>query len=220
MPKVKEEYFENKKNYIIDSAYNVCLRKPVSMVTMMDIIEETALSQGGIYRFYKNLDEILSDMITKMRIDYNFVDSMEEITKNSKLTFEETTYKICEVLGDVMEKHLLDIQKINFDLTVLAINEPARAARIIEGTSGRGNFEYLGSVLMPMLVKASMKNNLHPKDDPEKILKYISATYAGIETNCILSACYKNELVNVKCNPKEMFGLLAKTIIFLFGGNV
>ena len=107
-----------------------------------------------------------------------------------------------------------------FDLTVLAINEPVRAARIIEGTSGRGNFEYLGSVLMPMLVKASMTNNLHPKDDPEKILKYISATYAGIETNCILSACYRNELVNVKCNPKEMFELLAKTIIFLFGGNV
>ena len=37
MPKVSEEYFENKKNFIIDSTYNVCLRKPVGMVTMMDV---------------------------------------------------------------------------------------------------------------------------------------------------------------------------------------
>lgn len=58
MPKVSEEYFEKKKRQIADAAYRVCLRKPVMMVTMQDVIEETGLSQGGIYRFYKNLDEM------------------------------------------------------------------------------------------------------------------------------------------------------------------
>ena len=177
MPKVSEEYFENKKKLITDATYNVCLRKPVGMVTMTDVIEETGLSQGGIYRFYKNLDEILSDMITRMRVDYNIVDS-----------FEEVTYKVCDILADVMEKHLMDIQKINFDLTVLAINEPERAEAIIKGTKGRGNFEYLASVLMPMLVEACQKNKLKPVAEPEDILKYISATYTGIEMSSILSA--------------------------------
>ncbi len=49
MPKVTQEYIENKKKFIADAAYRVCLRKPVEMVTMMDVIEETGLSQGGIY---------------------------------------------------------------------------------------------------------------------------------------------------------------------------
>ncbi len=220
MPKVNEEYFENKKNLIIDATYRVCLRKPVAMVTMSDVIEESGLSQGGIYRFYRNLDEILSDMITRMRGEYNFVDALEEVTGNKKLSFEEVTYRICDILQDIMEKHLMDIQKINFDLTVLAINNPERAAAIIAGARGRGNFAYLGKVVMPVLVEASKKNKLKPVDDPGKILKYISASYSGIEMNCILSACYGNELVNVACKPKEMFDVLAKAIICLFGGTV
>ena len=220
MPKVSEEYFENKKNFIIDSTYNVCLRKPVGMVTMTDVIEETGLSQGGIYRFYKNLDEILSDMITRMRVDYNFVDSIETITKKPDLSFEEVTYKICDILAEVMEKHLLDIQKINFDLTVLAINDPKRATTIIKEAKGRGNFEYLSTVLMPSLVEASKKNKLKPQDSPEKILKLISSAYAGIEMNCILSACYGNGIADSDCRPKEMFEVLAKTIILLFGGSL
>jgi AcrR family transcriptional regulator len=220
MPKVNEEYFENKKNLIIDATYRVCLRKPVAMVTMSDVIEESGLSQGGIYRFYRNLDEILSDMITRMRGEYNFVDALEEVTGNKKLSFEEVTYRICDILRDIMEKHLMDIQKINFDLTVLAINDPERAAAVIAGAQGRGNFDYLGSVVMPALVKASKRNKLKPVDDPEKILRYISASYSGIEMNCILSACYSNGPMNVACKPKEMFDVLAKAIICLFGGKV
>ncbi len=220
MPKVSEEYFENKKKLIIDATYNVCLKKPVGMVTMMDVIEETGLSQGGIYRFYKNLDEILSDMITRMRVDYNFIDSMEGVLKNLDASFEEVTYKICDILAEIMEDHLLDIQKINFDLTVLAINEPERAAAIIKGAEGRGNFEYLATVMMPILVEACKRDKLKPVAKPKDILKYISASYTGIEMNCILSACYGNGMANVDCKPRELFKVLAKTIILLFGGNV
>ena len=218
MPKVSEEYFENKKRFIVESTYNVCLRKPVGMVTMMDVIEQTGLSQGGIYRFYKNLDEILSDMITGMRADYNFVDSLEAL--DPEMSFEETAYKICDILAQIMEEHLLDIQKINFDLTVLAINEPERAKAIIAGTKGRGNFEYMASILMPKLARAAQENKLKPADKPENLLKYISTAYTGIEMNCILSACYGNGMVNVDCKPKEMFNVLAKTIILLFGGQI
>ena len=63
MPKVTDEYITNKKKKIVDACYNVCLRKPVQMVTMSDVIEKSGLSQGGIYRFYSNLDEILCDVI-------------------------------------------------------------------------------------------------------------------------------------------------------------
>lgn len=219
MPKVSEEYFDQKKRMITDAAYRVCLRKPVEMVTMMDVIEETGLSQGGIYRFYKNLDEILSDMIAGMRSDYNIIDRLEEVTGDPDKGFEEVTYDVCEILANVMDTHLNDIQKINFDLNVLAINEPERAAKIIEGTKGRGNLEYLTRVVMPRMVTACENKQLKPKEDIRDIMNFISAAYAGIEMNCILSACYKNGPMQMRCNPAEMFKVLARTIILLFGGE-
>lgn len=44
-----------------------CLQKTVSTVTMQDIIDRTGLSQGGIYRFYKDIDDIFADMIRQLR---------------------------------------------------------------------------------------------------------------------------------------------------------
>lgn len=219
MPKVSEEYFEKKKRQIADAAYRVCLRKPVMMVTMQDVIEETGLSQGGIYRFYKNLDEILSAMISNLRVDYNIIDRLEEVTCDINKDFATTVHEVCDILADVMVTHLGDIQKINFDLGVLAMNEPERAARIIEGTTGKGNFEYIAVVTMPRLVEAAKANNLTPKQSPEDIVNFISSAYSGIEMNCIMSACYKSGRMQIKCEPRRLFDVLATSIISLFGGE-
>ena len=219
MPKVTQEYFDNKRKMIVDCTYKVCLRKPVEMVTISDVIAETGLSQGGIYRFYKDLDAILSDMISGMRRDYNITDSLDEVVADKKLSFEEVTRRICGILADSMETHLMDIQKINFDLTVLAINEPERAAKIIKGIKEKGNMEHLATVIFPYLFKAGEINKLKPKHDPMELYHFISSAYAGIEMNCILTACYGSAPMKSDCRPRPMFDILATTIIMLFGGS-
>lgn len=219
MPKVTPEYMDNKRRMIVDCAYQVCLRKPVEMVTISDVIAETGLSQGGIYRFYKDLDEILSDMISGMRRDYNIRDALDEVVADKKASFEAVTRKICSILAESMETHLMDIQKINFDLTVLAINEPERAAKIIKGIKGKGNMEHLATVIFPYLFEAAATNKLSPKHDPMQLYQFISSAYVGIETNCILTACYGSATLKADCRPKEMFDILATTIILLFGGK-
>lgn len=220
MPKVSDDYFEKKKLAIVDAAYRVCLRKPVEMVTMMDVIEETGLSQGGIYRFYKDLDEILSDVISGMRSDFNIIDEIEKVfAEKDKLGFAESVHKVFDILADVMEEHLMDIQKINFDLTVLAINEPKRAEKIVGGIKGRGNFEYLATVALPTLMTGSQEMNLKFRDDPKKIAIFISSAYVGIEMNCILTACYHKAPMNADCKPRPLFDTLARTVIYLCGGE-
>ena len=96
----------------------------------------------------------------------DFIDRLDELTKDPNISFEDTVYKVCDVLADSMEKHLLDIQKINFDLTVLAINEPERAAKIIAQTKGKGNFEYLAKVTMPLLVDAAKTKQSRVESKP------------------------------------------------------
>ena len=219
MPKVTEEYIQKKKDLITQAAYNVCLRKPAQMVTMTDVIEESGLSQGGIYRFYKDLDEILSDMIAKMRRDYSIIDEVEELIKDEGASFAKITHRLCDVLAKVMEEHLLDIQKINFDLTVMAINEPQRAEKIIGGIKGTGNLEYLSTKVLPLLAKACSEEKLKPKARPEDIFNFIGAAYGGIEMSCIVSACYRNDINGKSYEPKPLFDTLATTIITLFGGE-
>ncbi len=217
MPKVKQEYIEEKKRMIVDAAYAVCLRKPVETVTITDVIQETGMSQGAIYRYYKGLDEILSDLVTKTRDDYSYIDRLDEITSDPDRPFEDVTYEVCAVLAETMADHLTDIQKINFDFGVLAVNEPERMARIMAGSNSRGNSDYLGKVLFPRLIKVAAKQGHKPIISGDELLSYLAATLTGIEKYCILSNCY-GERKNVE--PRKLFETFAATIILMFGGRI
>ena len=219
MPKVTQEYFDNKRKMIVEACYQVCLRKPVEMVTISDVIAETGLSQGGIYRFYKDLDEILSDMISNMRRDYDITGELDAVIADKEASFEDITRRICRVLGNAMEAHLMDIQKINFDLTVLAINEPERADKIIRNVKGKGNMDHLAKAVFPYLFEACAAHRLTPAHNPMELYQFISSAYVGIETNCILTACYGKAPMQTETSPNAMFDILATTIIMLFGGD-
>lgn len=220
MPKVTQEYLDKKREMIVDAAYRVCLRKPLQMVNITDVIAEAGLSMGAIYRYYPSLDDIFVDMVSKMRVEYNIIDRLDELTKDIEAPFEEITYQVCDVLGEAMEKHLMDIQKINFDLGVLAINEPERMAKIDKDLKGTGNSAYLGSVVLPRLAMAAAMQGNKIAADAAELAQYLGATFTGIEKYCILTACYAPGGADVKAEPKKLFRTFAKTIVLLFGGNV
>lgn len=219
MPKVSEEYFEKKRQLITEAAYQLCLRKPVEMITISDVISEAGLSQGAIYRYYDSLDDILADVLTRVRSDYNIIDKFKNTIESDK-SFEEITYEVCDVLADAMKTHLMDVQKINFDVSVLAINEPERAAKITAGIKGPGNLEYLGSHVLPKMMMESAKNGLKPRGTLEEIQLYLAASYVGIEKYCIMAACYGTDEIKIEVDPHKLFRVYAKTIIMLFGGNI
>lgn len=218
MPKVTEEYFANKKKEIVDAAYRVCLRKPVSTVTMMDIIKETGLSQGGIYRFFPDLDEILREMILKMRQHFGIIEETDEIFQTyQNQSVSEFCEAICMLLADRMEQNLMDIQKINFDLSVLAINEPERVSKILNNIQTEGNMEHLTKCTVELISRQIAAGICHPRVAPEDLMQFIACAYGGIERNCIISNCYKMGPMSVQYSPRPLFKTLAKTIAYLLG---
>ncbi len=220
MPKVTEEYMESKRRMILDCAYRVCLRKPVEMVTISDVIAETGMSQGAIYRYYNGLDEILAGIATKMRADYNIIGELETIISDKTSTPEDITMRVFDCLAKAMESHLMDIQKLNFDFGVLTINEPERAAVILGDVKGQGNLEYLKINALPALIKGAYELGYHPSASPEAIGQFIAASYTGIEKYCILSACYGTGIPGQKADIRELFRTLATSVILLIGGKV
>lgn len=220
MPKVSEEYIMQKKQTIVDAAYQVCLKKPVSAVTMMDIIKETGLSQGGIYRFYPDLDAILQAMILKLRQNFNIIAETDQIFESFKdCPPGKFSYAICMLLADRMEQNLMDVQKINFDLSVLAINEPDRVQKILGGIEQEGNMEHLTKSTVKLISEKIDNGDCKPRVPLEDIMQFISCAYGGIERNCIVSQCYSYGPMSVSYSPRPVFETLAKTIAYLLGDD-
>ena len=220
MPKVTEEYIQSKKNKIIEAAYTLCLKQTVSTVTMQDIINETGLSQGGIYRFYKDIDEIFSDMILFLRQKESIKEKLDEIlARADELTPGEITNLIFDMLADFMKRELMGIEKIDFELSVLAMNNPARVDKILRNIPGMGNMEYLTRRTMEYFINQAASGRIHPRVSVEELLSFISSAYTGIQTNCIVYNCYKYEENSLTAlyQPETQLKTLAKTVNYLIG---
>lgn len=220
MPKVTEEYIQNKKKRIIDAAYTLCLKKTVSTVTMQDIINETGLSQGGIYRFYHDIDEIFSDMIQDMRTRVSIKETINDILeKKDELSPSEITNQIFEMLSQFMKDELMGIEKIDFELSVLAMNAPERVQKIMKHIPGVGNMEYLTISTMKYFTEQMQQGKIHPRVSAEELLSFISSAYSGIQMMCIVNNCYKHENnpLTQLYQPEIQIKTLAKTVNYLIG---
>lgn len=220
MPKVTEEYIKNKKKKIVDAAYELCLEKTVSTVTMQDIINRTGLSQGGIYRFYKDIDEIFADMLADMRLRVTIKEQVDEIlAQEEMLSAAEVTYRIFDMLADYMEAELMGIQKVDFELSVLAMNAPHRVEKILKGAGGVGNKEHLMRRMAEFYQKKAVGGQLQAKVSPEELISYITSAYTGIQTCAIVYHCYNHNPIAQMYDVRGQHRVLAKTVNYLLGAE-
>ena len=89
MPKVSYEYVQEKKNSILEAAIAVCKVKPLYEITMRDIIKASGVSQGGIYRYYSDLDEILIEVINQVNVNADYKHIIDEITDTSNCPIKQ-----------------------------------------------------------------------------------------------------------------------------------
>ena len=220
MPKVTEEYIIQKKKMITDAAYELCLQKTVSTVTMQDIIDRTGLSQGGIYRFYKDIDDIFADMIRQMRERVSIKGKIDEIlAQKDLLPPTEITNRLFDMLAEFMSNELMGIEKIDFELSVLAMNAPQRIDKIMKSIPEVGNMEYLTMRTMELFEEQRLSGKIRPRVSVEELLAYISSAYGGIQMTCIVHNCYQHERnpLTALYQPRMLLVTLAKTVNYLMG---
>ena len=185
---------------------------------MQDIINRTGLSQGGIYRFYKDIDEIFGDMLADMRKKVTIKGELDTIlAKADKFSAGELVDQIFDMLADNMEAELMGIQKIDLEMSVLAMNAPERVDKILAGANGVGNKEYLMYRTSEYFGQKIEAGTFIPRMEPMEILAYISSAYTGIQTACIVQQCYNKMPVDEMFQPKRRFRVLATTVKYLMG---
>lgn len=62
MPRVSQEYLEQRRQHILDAARRSFARKGFYETTMQDIFHESGLSAGAVYRYFKSKDDLIQEI--------------------------------------------------------------------------------------------------------------------------------------------------------------
>lgn len=222
MPRVSEDYYEKKRKEIVEAAYRVCVRKPITSVVMSDVIAETGFSHGVVYKYYKDLDDIIRDLVVSINSENRMDERVDMIiTKSSDKDWQDIIREICSMMAEHMQAVDIDVLKISLYSDMLAMSDPERVTRIA-GTIGKDNQSPLLSLVVAVhnyLSKVMQEKKLTPIKNIDEIIEFMIASYHGIQTGYVLSKSYDANQLRGKYDPDKMFSCLAESMIFMMEGR-
>ena len=216
MPKVNDIYFEEKRNGILNAAFRVCLKKPLYEVTMKDIIEETGLSQGGIYRYYNNIHEIFFALADKETRDKQLREKTDAVLSSAN-TPEEVIAELIKLIFHYTEG---DVGKIIFELSLILANDPEMYEKFCEQVSVISDESYLAEKAAAYIAEKIETGYFKPIAPLEDILSLLSASVDGVNRDVIMTKYYKVKPDLPVFDIKKLTALLTKQLILTLGGKI
>ena len=222
MPKVDAKHTERKRDNILNAALAVAVRKPIHEVSMRDIISESGLSQGGIYLYFANIDEVYIALINR---EYACHDAKGQI--DEAIISGETPERIISKLFDIWKTMALDtlmgVGKIYFELCTVYAGDKERIENFISKVNVAADEAYLQEQCVAYIAQKISEGYFTPKQPVNDIFAFLMATLSGITRNLIL---YKHYCIRETIPMADAFnednavGTLCFAFILLLGGNV
>ncbi len=219
MPKVKNEYLENKRNQILDAAFAVCKRKPAYDITMTDIVSETGMSQGGVYKYFNNIDLVLAELIDRANLQGNYIEQIDEIM-NSHNSPNAILHNLFLVSEQYFSEMLISYNKMLFELSTFFVYNPERRERINKNVTTLSTFGYLTQCALEIIITGAEKGYFIPVMPIEDIMAFIIASFDGIIRDVTLSKCYLGKSMSksgVAFNAKNLIHCLYVSTMSLLG---
>ena len=218
MPKVSEEYFEGKRKIILDAALKVFSKKPSYTVSMKDIIKESKLSQGGVYKYYSNIDDIIISLINRNKIEVNPKDIINENYNNP----EKAIFEFLEAYKNYFFETTKEYGKIFFELFPMLINDKKRIKRYANKTNSITNPSYWFKELFDYLDDKTKTKYFNPISDSSFIYFQIISIMRGIGTELIIKKYYNKKgeyKIDFEVKLDDLIETIYKTILFLMGSK-
>lgn len=217
MPKVSHDYVIRKKNVILEAALSVCKVKPLYEITMRDIIKASGVSQGGVYRYYSDLDEILVAIINQANANADYKKDVDAIIESSKAP-KEKLGKLFTFLGEYIKENLSTVGKIHFELTILFANNPERQMKILPNITENESGQYLVERILNTIHEGISLGSFQPEVALEDLFTFIMTSIDGIVRDVVLQKCYgmfQNEQVHFE--EIRLMNTLCKSVQALLG---
>ncbi len=219
MPKVKAEYLEEKRNQILEAAFAVCNRKPAYDVTMSDIVAETGMSQGGVYKYFNNIDLVLAALIDKANTQVDYSDRIERIMRSDELP-EDKLKDLFGISEQYFSDMLISYNKILFELSTFFAYSREKRERIYKNVTTSSAFEHLMGCAAGIIVSETEKGYFTPVIPVEDILAFITASYDGIIRDVTITKCYTGEgapQADVRFDEKTLIRCLYQSTMMFLG---
>jgi AcrR family transcriptional regulator len=215
MPKVTDEYLTDKRNYILECTGEILNEKPLYLITMRDIIKKAGLSQGAIYRYYANLEEIHVDYVNK-NTTYNQLERDIDTLLSSEQTETAILSECILAIGGYIEALLKSVGgKTCFELTVLYAYDFEKRATVFPRLKFKQSLEYAQNRILEYSLGKVEEGIFNPQISIRSIIMFVSGFIDGIAQSVATGAAAGHD------NPADisvMFQTLAKAVTGFMGG--
>ena len=219
MPKMSAEYLEQKRTSFLDAAYKVCMKKPMYEVSMRDIITAAGGSQGNIYRYYSNLDEVLIALINRESIRCD-IKALTDAAISSGHAPEKVVSDIFSVWEKAVLANLVGIGKIYYEMSVIYASDKERLSRFTSNIHFLSNEGYLWEKLYAFIIQRISEGYFKPKLPIDDIVKFHVTSIDGITRDLISCNHYQMPLpIPGTLKPEELIRNLCTAFLLLLGGN-
>lgn len=211
MPKVTKEYTQNKREMLLDAAQRVCNQKCIYDVTMRDIVVESGISQGSLYCYFKNIDEVFAALMNRFTEHSNLSEKVENLLSFTRPP-EQNIHELCLFLADYMIDIINHYGRYIYELNFLYLHYPERFAQIKNQLKEQQIIVNFKNTLIVYLQEYIKKGTIQPIAPIEHLLIYWNAAFEGIFNTFNISSEYssitRNELIQAEMR------LLEHTILF------
>lgn len=219
MPKVKEGYFEAKKDSILEATEKICMEKPLYKITMKDIIKETGLSPGSIYSSFSNIDEVIVALINRLSANVDFVSTTDEIVQ-SQNTPEEKIKALISYFIELIHTTVLSYGKIFFELGTVYVDTERRET-VTKSMNDLQMYNYVLGALINVMEDNIRQGYFKPKYSKESIFAIVFAFIDGLIRDLTLVKCYKLDVPqSVTFEESDLPKALAYSVIHLLDPTV
>ncbi len=217
MPKVKEEYLIEKKHEILRAAFEVCKRKPAYDVTMSDIVSETGMSQGGVYKYFNNICSVYAAIIDEANLMCDRIGLINEAVDSDADPWEKLE-RLFAVSESFFTDMLLSYNKVLFELSAFCIQNPEYDRKIKSETSAIPVFDHLAERLGQLILTQTEAGVFHPIVPARDVISFVISSFDGIIRDVTLSRCYgihADEMNDL--NEKKLINCLYFSTLKLLG---
>lgn len=189
MPKVKEGYYQEKKDKLLDIALQICNHKPAYDVKMSDIISESGMSQGGVYKYFSDIDEVFSALINRANAQKNYIEQIDAIVERKDLP-ETILLNLFSFSEQYFSDMLISYNKILFELGTFFAHDPERRDKITKNVESITVFEYLTQKMYALVSEQTELGYFTPILPLKDVVAFICAAFDGIIRDVTLTKCY------------------------------
>ncbi len=171
MPKVSQSHLDARRRQILDAAIDCFAREGFHQTTMQDIVEQSALSPGAIYTYFKSKEDIIEAIARERnRRDHGRMLAAQQ-QRDTDSGFRQLTHDFFETLRSDPEERKL--RRLGIQIWAEALRNP----RILELV--RHGIDETRGVFTDMVAQAQQRNEMPVTLPANALARVMMAVFLG-----------------------------------------